>query len=206
MYLIFKQGSTEKNAYWDGFVDISKNYPTAGLFLEIGAANSEQIEAHRKIYANLIGIDLGFTRLPKTSGIKLVNADAQFLPFKDSVFDGIISHHAIEHVKNDNLLINEIQRTLKQGGFAILGTPNRKRLAQALADLFTGGRKFPWHDHQREYIKEDLLKLARPVTFQKVIVYSKFLGMHSHWLILGFSCFPKIFNKWCSFLFLIVTK
>lgn len=206
MYLVFKQKSTEKNAYWDGFMDIAKKYPTTGLFLEIGAANPEQIEAHRKIYGNLIGLDFTFSRLPKSSGVKLVNADAQLLPFKENVFDGIISHHAIEHVKDDRLFISEISRALKVGGFAILGTPNRGRVAQAVAELFTGRRKFPWYDHQREYTKEDLLELVKQGRFNRASVESKFLGVHSHRVIFGFLRFPKLFNRWCSFLFLVLTK
>ncbi|TRZ96080.1 SAM-dependent methyltransferase [bacterium] len=206
MYLIFRQKSTEKNAYWDGFLSITKEHPAEGLFLEIGAANPGQIEAHRKIYGKLIGIDLDLARLPVSSGIELVNADAQFLPFRDNVFDGIISHHAIEHVKDDRLFINEIKRTLKMGGFAILGTPNRKRSVQALIEAFTGERKFPWCDHQREYVKEELLELAKPAGFSSVFVHSKFLGIHSYRIIFGFSRFSRMFNKWCSFLFLVLIK
>lgn len=206
MYLIFRQKSTEKSAYWDAFLSIAKDYPREGLFLEIGAANPEQIAAHQKIFGRVIGIDLSFTRLPAASGIELVNADAQFLPFRDNVFAGIISHHAIEHVKDDKLFIDEIKRTLKKGGCAVLGTPNRKRLVRVLAEVFTGERKFPWRDHQREYIKEELLELVKSAGFSDAFVHSKFLGVHAYRIIFGLSRYPVLFNKWCSFLFLVLIK
>ena len=60
MYLTFKQKSTSNNAYWDSFLSILKNCPDEGLFLEIGAANIEQIKAHQKIFERLIGLDLNF--------------------------------------------------------------------------------------------------------------------------------------------------
>ena len=206
MYLVFNPKSTNKNAYWDSFLSIIKNYPNDGLFLEIGAVDTEQVAAHQKIFTRLVGLDFNFGRLPRSSDIKMVNADAQFLPFKNDIFDGIISHHVIEHVEKDALVVNEINRTLKKGGFAILGTPNRKRLVRVLAELFTGERRFPWREHKREYTKQELLELANMIGFKKVLVYSKFFGIHSYRIIIGFSRCNRMLDKWCNFLFLVLVK
>lgn len=206
MYLVLKPDSTQKNAYWDSFISVVKNYPCEGIFLEIGAADLGQITAHRKIFSRLIGVDFKFTRLPKLSNIKMVNADAQFLPFKNEVFDGIISHHVIEHVEKGCLLLSEIKRTLKKDGFAILGTPNRKRLIRVLVERFTGKRKFPWRNHKREYVKQELLDLGNKIGFVDVSVHCKFLGLHTYQIIFGFSRVPRMFEMWTNFLFLVLIK
>lgn len=206
MYFILKQNATSRNAYWQRFLSIAKNYPNTGLFLEIGAATFEQVEAHKKMFNKIVGLDFEFEKLARSCGINLVNADAQFLPFKNNIFDGIISHHVIEHIEDDALFIKEVKRTLKAGGFAILGTPNRKRLVRVLIEIFAGERKFPWREHKREYTKEELLNLAKNANFKSVRVYCEFLGIHSARIILGFQHFPKMFEKWCNFLFCELIK
>ena len=206
MHLVLNPKSITDTAYWDDFLSIVKNYPKDGLFLEIGAADKKQVRIHAETFRKLIGLDLHFSRLPKLSGIQMINADAQFLPFKNDVFDGVISHHVIEHIENDGLFLNEIKRILKKGGFAIMGTPNRKRLTRAIVEIFTGERKFPWWEHKREYLKQELLDLAGNTGFQNIVVHSKFLGLHTYMIILGFSCYPRILDKWCNFLFLVLIK
>lgn len=206
MHFILRPDSTKKNIYWEGFLSILRNYPNNGFFLEIGAVDSERINEHSRLLKRLIGLDLNFAGLPKQSGIPMVNADAQFLPFKDNTFDGIISHHVIEHVDSDDFFMLEIKRTLKKGGFAILGTPNRRRLIRAVVEALTEERKFPWREHKREYTKQDLLRLVEKLGFQEAGVFGKFLGIHPYWFVFGFSRFPRIFDKWCSFLFVVVKK
>ena len=136
----------------------------------------------------------------------MVNADAQFLPFRNNTFEGIISHHVIEHIERDDVFMSEIKRILKEGGFAILGTPNRNRLISFLIEIFSGKRKFPWREHKREYTKQELLKLVSNLGFREVFVYSKFLGIHPYSIALGFSRYPQILDRWSSFLFLVVVK
>lgn len=206
MYLILNQRSTSKNAYWDGFLSVLRNYPKEGLFLEIGAANPEQTKAHKNIFDRLIILDLSFERLDKSTGSIAVSADAQYLPFKDNSFDGIVTHHVIEHIDNDSLFLREIKRTLKSGGFTIIGTPNRRRLARAFTEIFTGKRKFPWWEHKREYTKEDLQNLKDDAGFKEGLIYGMFLGLHSRSLIAGFSTCPNLFERWCNFLFLALVK
>ena len=206
MYFILKQNATSRNAYWQRFLSIVKNYPKTGLFLEIGAATFEQVEAHKEMFNKIVGLDFEFEKLARSTGINLVNADAQFLPFKNNIFDGIISHHVIEHIEDDALFIKEAKRTLKAGGFAILGTPNRKRLVRVLIEIFAEKRKFPWRGHKREYTKEELLNLAKNANFKSFRVYCEFLGIHSARIICGFSHFPHMFEKWCNFLFYELIK
>lgn len=53
-----------------------------------------------------------------------VQADAEFLPFKDRSFDVVYSINLLEHVPHPERVIKESQRVLKKGGKLILITPN----------------------------------------------------------------------------------
>jgi len=67
--------------------------------------------------------------------------------FEEGTFDTIISFQVIEHIKNDQLFVEEIHRLLKPNGKAIITTPN---------NLFSLTRN-PWH--VREYTKQTLCQL-----------------------------------------------
>jgi SAM-dependent methyltransferase len=47
------------------------------------------------------------------------------LPFPDEYFDLVLSHEVLEHVQDDQAVIQEIVRTLKKGGRLVLFCPNR---------------------------------------------------------------------------------
>jgi SAM-dependent methyltransferase len=49
--------------------------------------------------------------------------DAWNLPFPDNHFDGIILNQSLEHIAKLNETVNEIQRTLKPSGLAIITAP-----------------------------------------------------------------------------------
>lgn len=67
----------------------------------------------------------------------------------DNAYDVVVSFQVIEHIKKDELFLEEIHRVLKPGGTALLTTPNRR---QSLT-------RNPWH--VREYLPDELEHLAR---------------------------------------------
>jgi len=46
------------------------------------------------------------------------------LPFEDETFDVITANQIIEHLYNTDTFIREVWRVLKQGGYAVISTPN----------------------------------------------------------------------------------
>ena len=52
------------------------------------------------------------------SPIADVKFDIQDIPFEDECFDIVICNHVLEHVPDDRKAMVEIQRILKNGGFA----------------------------------------------------------------------------------------
>ncbi|MDI6795215.1 MAG: class I SAM-dependent methyltransferase, partial [bacterium] len=55
-------------------------------------------------------------------GVDVV-ADGQFLPFKDSIFDGLIAQAVLYYFQNPLLGVTEIYRVLKPGGYVFVDTP-----------------------------------------------------------------------------------
>ena len=72
----------------------------------------------------------------------------------DNAYDLVVSFQVIEHIQDDALFLQEINRVLKPGGTALLTTPNR-RLSLT---------RNPWHI--REYLPEELGQLARKFFFR----------------------------------------
>jgi SAM-dependent methyltransferase len=52
-------------------------------------------------------------------------AAAETLPYRDNLFDTILSHEVLEHVLDDRKSIQEMVRVLKPGGRVIIFVPNR---------------------------------------------------------------------------------
>ena len=69
-------------------------------------------------------------------------------PFEDSSFDTIVTFQVIEHVKKDEEFVKEIYRVLREGGKALITTPNIKMTLS----------RNPWHE--REYTANQLEELC----------------------------------------------
>ncbi len=76
----------------------------------------------------IIGVDISKTAVEKTQkkGIvaHTINVSEERLPFKDEVFDLVVSFEVIEHVFDTGSFIEEIKRVLKPGGTLFISTPN----------------------------------------------------------------------------------
>ena len=73
------------------------------------------------------------------------------LPFKDDLYDFIVSFQVIEHIKKDRLFLQEIFRVLKPGGTALITTPNKVKSLT----------RNPWHI--REYTSKELHSLCNEI-------------------------------------------
>jgi 2-polyprenyl-3-methyl-5-hydroxy-6-metoxy-1,4-benzoquinol methylase len=79
----------------------------------------------------------------------------QFL-FADNSFDIVVSLAVIEHIKNAENFLNEINRILKKGGFVFFSTPNWFYAFKNFYDDYT---------HIRPYTKKSLLRILSDFNF-----------------------------------------
>ena len=93
------------------------------------------------------------------------------LPFTPAEFDMVMMHDVLEHLHDSpRELINDLLELVKPEGLFFVTVPNAVNLRKRIAVLLgqTNMRPFdiyywspgPWRDHVREYVKDDLVKLA----------------------------------------------
>jgi ubiquinone/menaquinone biosynthesis C-methylase UbiE len=61
-------------------------------------------------------------------GALLAQANGENLPFRNNVFDVVLALDVIEHLCNPVQFLNEIYRTMKEGGVLLLTTDNTQFL------------------------------------------------------------------------------
>ncbi|MFN3839743.1 MAG: class I SAM-dependent methyltransferase [Cyclobacteriaceae bacterium] len=127
-----------------------------GEVLEIGCGEGRGVELLLQKASRFTAVDK-IDQALATLRQKFPQADfiAMNLPpltgLPDNHFDCVISFQVIEHIKDDRLFLQEVNRVLKPGGMALITTPNRKMSLT----------RNPWH--VREYLASELKTLAQLV-------------------------------------------
>ncbi len=121
--------------HWDRLIEnVLRRYCDDRCVLDLGCGTGWYLQYARDVARQVIGLDLSMAMLDFTHGIhtdlRLVQADAHFLPFKDSSFDTIYSIGLLEYV-NIDLFLKECYRILVDRGHLLFLTPNKY-----------GGRKY----------------------------------------------------------------
>ena len=100
---------------------------TKGNILENGCGVGMYVEHLAPLGRTIIGLEYDFERAAEAriNSPHILNAAGESLPLPTATFDLILSHEVIEHVQNDRSAIQEMVRTLKPGGRAVIFCPNR---------------------------------------------------------------------------------
>ena len=157
-----------------------------GIVLEVGCGAGNVLE--RVTNARLIGIDLSDRMVKRTKerlagrAVSVLQANAEQLPFRDEIFDGIICNEVLEHVQNPHLLLDEIYRVARLNAKVAFSIPNEKTINRLkniifrlrLDPFFFGGgytvsRRMDdeWHLHVFD-LDELSQKLSKRFHIQKV--------------------------------------
>ena len=125
-----------------------------GTVLEIGSGEGYGIKELASNAEHYIAVDKYNTNisdeLMNKNNITFIQSEVP--PLKDieeNSIDFVVSFQVIEHIKEDNKFLAEIQRVLKPGGELILTTPNIKMSLS----------RNPWHI--REYSPKDIDELLK---------------------------------------------
>lgn len=98
-----------------------------GEVLIIGCGSEDEMSILND-KCNGIGIDISENAIKKSKEkypkYTYLIADARNLPFQDGRFDFVICSEVIEHIPQNEKVISEIKRVLKNSGILILTTPN----------------------------------------------------------------------------------
>jgi len=159
-FLLEKFNEIEKiHWWWEGRREliklmIGKKKPSK--VLDVGCGTGETLSFIQKLYpkAKVYGVDTSSIAIKyaKQRGHKLVyKSRAESLPFKDGTFDTILFLDVLEHIKDDQVAVDEAKRVLKKGGLILITSP-------ALSFIWSA------HDsdqgHKRRYTRRAIRKLA----------------------------------------------
>jgi glycosyltransferase involved in cell wall biosynthesis len=132
----------------------------AARVLDAGCGSSHIIQSLN----NAIGMDVGMGKLRylrRRHPIPVLRGSAFALPFRDCVFDCVISSQVIEHIPFDEVIFREISRVLRPGGTLVIGTPDYATLGWNLIEplygfLMPGGYR---DEHVTHYTRQSLIAL-----------------------------------------------
>lgn len=153
--------------------------------LDVGCGNGAYLDRLRSLGATVTGCDLSAGMLSSARGPRLVQADAQWLPFADGVFDVVLAAHMLYHVPDQTLAASEMKRVLDPGGICVVVTNGNRHiesLRQLVESVVTpiqpGWRMFDWAT--RSFSLEsapavlgqvfDQVDLVRPPLTSRVII------------------------------------
>lgn len=100
------------------------------LCLEVGCSTGMNTNYLADSLCECIGIDIDekavkFGFLHRKENVNFIVGDAMLLPFRKNFFDIIVCNHVYEHVPDSNVLVKEIFRVLKPGGFCYFVAGNK---------------------------------------------------------------------------------
>jgi ubiquinone/menaquinone biosynthesis C-methylase UbiE len=150
--LYFRVGSTEFYKeyleYYDQIYDYKWNTFRYDQYkgqrvLEIGCGLGIDSIKFAKNRAKLVCIDLSNTSVRCTKNLidhfelnaAVMQADAQFLNFKDNSLDAVYAYGVLMHVEDENIAVKEIYRVLKPNGKALVVVYHRRSWFWLLAKL-----------------------------------------------------------------------
>lgn len=110
---------------------LKKEIPNGSRFLDVGCGAGYAMQnAEKDLNCTCEGIDPE----PGTHGVgryikemvkdnKIVKAFSEDLPYENATFDVVFSSHVLEHVKDEQKSLEEMNRVLKDDGLLIIGMP-----------------------------------------------------------------------------------
>lgn len=209
MLRIYRKGPASENNFlfknvragmllrWVALKNIFKSELKDGMItLDIGGYDGYISYRLKKIFPNLkitvVDLDSSGLGLANKLNLKTLNASAIKLPLRDGRIDAILCLDLIEHIKDDNELIKEMSRILKNDAKVILTTPMHNGISFPFLDKEKTDSYNKDIGHLRKgYTLEMLRSLfeAYNLSILKSTRYFNILSRFIYWLV-NFSFFP----------------
>lgn len=101
---------------------------------------------------------------------RVLQADAGRLPFEDSSFDRLVTHHLVEHLEDLQSALADWRRVLAQGGIMAFCTPNR---------IYENPHIFDDPEHVHIYGRRELAQAVERAGFRVERCFTVFPGLGS---------------------------
>lgn len=104
----------------------------AKRLLDLGCGN----KPYKKWYEKLTDSSIGCDAIQSSENVVDTICVASELPYEDASFDTVFSTQVLEHVFEQQQMVNEASRVLKSGGYLILSVPFTWELHEEPYDFF----------------------------------------------------------------------
>ena len=145
--------------------------------LEVGCGSGILLPELSKRCESLYGVDTHneldkVKMMLQNEGIEadLSKGDVLDLPFKEEMFDCVVCVSVLEHIKNLDKAINEIQRVMSKNSIAIVGFPVKNKIT----DMAFKSIGFAFKSKHVSNHSQILEKLNAKMTIQKLIKFPSF--------------------------------
>jgi ubiquinone/menaquinone biosynthesis C-methylase UbiE len=167
---------------------VSANIIAPGSRLaDIGCGNAVYVKDISKLTNSyFVGVDISSVALHQSQKklvareqspcLGLVQGDAAQLPLASASFDSAICTHALEHVPDSSIVINELHRILKSGGYLRVVVPNSTKY---MLNIFRPlERRLNGLGHLREYSPTAMRELLSSHQFEIQRMYCTDFFLH----------------------------
>lgn len=176
-----------------------------GVVLENGCGMGMYLKRLAGLAKSAIGLEIEIDRARQAAelGLKVICGAGEQLPLPDDHFDMVLSHEVFEHVRDDQLCMQEIIRVLKPGGRLVLFVPNRGYPFETHGIYWKGKYRFgnifgvnylprrirnKLAPHVRVYSRGDIEKLllGQPVrVLERRIIFGAYDNIIARWPVFG---------------------
>lgn len=122
----------------DIFGDLKK-----GKALDLGCGDGDYAKRLKDLGFDVIAGDIDSARFKYKKEIEFKHCDiTKEMPFPDKAFDYVLLMEVVEHLRNPYIVLPEINRIIKDGGYLIASTPNILNLNSRFRFLFEGAYEY----------------------------------------------------------------
>jgi len=181
---------------------------SANLILEVGSGSGI---VTKSFDCDVICSDFSFEmckQTKKTTSL-VVCCDAETLPFRDKVFDGIISAEMIYLLQNPENFISDSKRILKENGQILISMANQDMILATKVRSWLrrlGAKRMMFDDGVKQFMKlEHLESLLRKHNFKIKSVEKQIIFPFSSFDVINRILEKTPFNHFCIFIIVKAT-
>ena len=151
------------------------NYHLAGKVLDVGCGIGDFLSFRK----NSIGTDVNNKMVEWccSQGYNAVGMRIDELPFEDGSFNSVIMDNVLEHIKNPEAILKEVNRVLVENGIFLVGVPGSLGFTKD-------------SDHKVFYSKEKLIKTLSQNGFKELKIFA---------MPINLKLLDKYLNQYCIY-------
>lgn len=155
-------------------------YPKVILDIGMGTGSLMQRLAERYYESKIFGLDLSFgmSSVAQRNNLKVLQADAEFLPFKNKSLDLVVSNLVYQWVPNLDIAFFEVNRVLQEKGyfcFSFFGRETLKELRISFSQAKNGRVGCLLKNNFKPVSAEEVKTLLAKSDFKEIEITTKII-------------------------------